>query len=59
MAAVAAMKKNTNPTVWREPYYAPNTNTIVVQYDRSLLIVSGGDDNDNTGGTGHNMPWDD
>lgn len=42
----------------RGHYYAPPTATIIiVRSQYSLLTVSG--DDDNTGGTGHNMPWDD
>lgn len=39
-------------------YIQPIAEVIVVKYEHSILLASGGDDDD-TGGTGHNMPWDD
>jgi len=40
-------------------YIPPTTEVHTIQVEHSLLTISGGDDDDNTGGTGHNMPWDD
>ena len=42
---------------YMEAYTKPLIKVILVQY--SAVLAASGDDDDNTGGTGHNMPWDD
>lgn len=41
----------------REVYSSPITDVVFVQHEHT--IMSGGSDDDDTGGTGHNLPWDD
>ena len=43
----------------QEAYLAPVVESFIIQHEHSILTGSNGDDDDNTGGTGHNMPWDD
>ena len=43
----------------QEAYLAPVAEIVIIQHERSILTGSNGDDDDDTGGTGHNMPWDD
>ena len=40
----------------REAYYPPTSEVVCIQHEHTIMS---GDDDDDTGGTGHNMPWDD
>ena len=52
------MKVSSNEVHQQEAYSAPVAEIVIIQHEHSLLTGSNGDDDD-TGGTGHNMPWDD
>lgn len=47
-----------NETGVRNTYATPTCELYYFQNEETILAGSG-DDDDNTGGTGHNMPWDD
>ena len=52
------METTLNEIIERGMYVPPTADIVIILHEHSLLTVSGGDDDD-TGGTGHNMPWDD
>ena len=48
------MKFSSTETTRQEAYVQPSAELIALHVEHPIL-----DDSDNTGGTGHNLPWDD